>query len=680
MKKNLAAFSLMKDLCPSTWDIEYPEAINTKLQYAESRNYPEINAADFHDYIISGLIMGGFPALARQLFDQCEENGFQKSEKLYNLMAQGHFTVALPSIDQGKFMISCLLAKGLKVYRKTYLDYISALYAIDKKDELMEVIGILFKKYGVDLPTYTLLLKLNLPIEGVQSHSDLLAHMLRNQVKPDARFFCVLLNNISKKGSYSDILEVFEISRNHIRPTVGMYSIFIKSLVKLDQMDEAEKWIVRMIQDRCKPNRVTYSTLMNAYLQKGNFSRGLYYFGKMIGYQFHDNTLAFLSPSERADNTAIWSLLNYMLNNGMIETLQFVFGKTLSAGFKLQNWRTVQIVDILLGAGYLWPIVLIPDFKNSVDQMNSLIKAESLVAMSSASDEHQDHILVKLEKKLQDFAHSIHGGPILIRYQWVIVKLLTEKTLLNQFFEENEMQYAKYTLQLILIRIVHSRVDFNALTISVDKEPLQIFLNDIDKKLSKDKLGKFAAPVLPFELPSFRPKITDNSTNENDDAIIELAPPYFEKKTIPRVETVSTIATDMFPLLVGCVSLYHSFNPILKNSSTSTVENQLPSHLPQVPYQTSNPVNVGLNPKLALKDWNVSKNMLLKLTSDQEMVVKAALVHLVDKNEIINRENIDKACEQLAMTQPELKSVFKWLSKYNFRSSLVKKYKNLVYQ
>lgn len=603
-KKSRQAFLLLHQVLPRA-SIEYPEFMKDCLPDSQPTKRIQLTQS-LYTSIIAGLASRSFLDLARTMLEKADSFGFKKSARMYNALIQGYFQTTPVDFKQGVYFIKAMKKRGFIPNTYTYLSMMNALCDSGRMVDAQEVLNNMISDgHRLSLPIYSLIVRTHLKLDGPVTKLDILTHMLRNNISPDSKFFATWLRVLVKEQRMDHACNIFQLSKQYIEPSKYMYSIIIKGFVDQNDMFSAETWFQEMMVNGHFPTRITYSTLMHGWIKQRNKRNALVWFGKMIGFDFENHHTIHVNNEAIADIGGIYPMLSFLMQESDWETLSYAFRISTALGFTLPNNIKAKLMNQLFLNGFIWPAVFIPQMKackrypnNTLDFFDkALLLLDGFQSVSTSTDDITG-VISKL-KTIIDSRISQGPTPVWLQIQWICVELLNS----NQEFDQKHQVIACQILKLLLMKIVRIQIDDSTLPLSTTKlddihDSIDEFINSYITDQVFDQL-KSVNVVRPLH----RPKVKKLYAPSN---LTKLKKQTEKEKLVPhKIETVSTIATSMFPAIANCVGLYREIKDGLtqrsqKDIAPSQVDTELLENEPRftIPGQHLDPIPMRYHRKL----------------------------------------------------------------------------------
>jgi pentatricopeptide repeat protein len=470
-----------------------------------------------YEDIMSALSDGKFNHYVHHLYRNCRRYGFSRTTTMCNIMMtsflqRGNIDKALEIAHQLR------LIGGGEMSSQTSRQFIIALKKKNPQDA-QDFINNLFECGKMDIVLYKTAIQNHLTLPGLNSPQEIFIHMIQNGIQPDRMLFMVWMKRIHLfDKDLSELEELLKLSHEFFPPNAHTYNFMIKVYLDYEMLPKALELLTQMQENGILADRYTHTTFMSYFLAKKDMTEAFRHYGSMIGYDFEAKKVTYLSDRERAGGDVIHMMLQNMTESERSKLLYI----TIRCGLRPKKAQLFEFLMELL-PDYPWTSVLIPEL--SEDRFRTLLLERCLSKKWSFSiqDVHR--------KMLQDWSTM----------QWSTVHYdLVHKVKLGHPFDT-------YVLFRSIAKRMHMEIPHE--------------INDSTRKIIDDFLNRFHCMDVPSPLPLWnRPLPQYRKTGKPDigyqEEIEEIVAPLLERKPLPRVETVSTIASEILPVLHTAVALY----------------------------------------------------------------------------------------------------------------------------
>jgi pentatricopeptide repeat protein len=318
--------------------------------------------------VLKGLLRAGFVKSATYLSYKTQN----QRDRVCSTMIEGLIRYENPDFDRIAYYLEEIDEMGGMLSPSACAGLVRTFARNGKKDLAMKYFCLYLElKKGFDLIAYTLLVRCSLEFGSMQNPNEILDEMIKENINPDSKFFVYWMRTAHRENNIEGVLQAFNKAKELIGPCLNVYSEIILIRIKQGQFGDAESLLSEMCSFNIIPNANILRPLMEGYLRAGNFSRAMYYYGLMIGYDFvGGNGIPDLGISP--DCQALWTMLRFLIQNNMIEQMELVFRKTILNQHNLPVKYQFIIVSKLLEAGYTWPVLMIPSFRIDNDRHDTL--------------------------------------------------------------------------------------------------------------------------------------------------------------------------------------------------------------------------------------------------------------------------------------------------------------------
>jgi pentatricopeptide repeat protein len=470
-----------------------------------------------YEDIMSALSDGRFNHYVHHLYRNCRTYGFTRTATMCNIMMATYLQMG--NIDKA-LLISNHLQQigGGEMTSQTARQFIIALKKKNPQDA-QDFINNLFLCGKMDVVLYKTAIQNHLTLPGLSTPQEIFIHMIQNGIQADRMLFMVWMKRLHHfERDLAELEELLNLSKEFFPLNAHTYNFMIKVYLDYDLLPKALEFLEEMQDNGIVADRYTYTTFLSYFLAKKDMAQALKYYGKLIGYDFESKEVTYLSDRERAGGDVV----HMMLRDLSISEKSKLLYITVRCGLRPANTQLFETLLDLLPEN-TWTCVLIPELRDERFRSILLEKCLDRKWTFSLKDIHQ--------KMLEDWSSMPWSA---VHYD------LTHKAKLGHPFDT-----------YVLLRSIAKRMHMEI--------PHEIDLST--RKVVDDFLNRFHSmdittplPVWKRPLPQYR-KVGRPDVGYQEE-IEEIMAPLLEPKPMPRVETVSTIASEMLPVLHTAVALY----------------------------------------------------------------------------------------------------------------------------
>ena len=351
---------------------------------------------------MEGLYRLGFENSALRLYNSLSTFGFEKGPLMYVTIIK--CLLRNPNID-----LSIVYDKFEEMKRAgyepglgLYVRLIQAEYTAGEFSKSKETLKLTTELHAPQAALYALAVLTDSSIYGLTEPSEMLQHMESKNIKPTIVFFQHWLEKLSRSNDIDGMATVYQMAKENFPETPGLNTSLIEGYLKNFNIKDAEKALEEMKKTGPQPGRSLLTSIMKAYMNTGELKKSLLIYGDMIGYSFAHDVLLPVKHSQRPDTAALLVIIDPLLQQECLVLLEYVYRKTLEAGYHVPLFRAVPIVRNLLEAGYVWPIVLASRFKdiNDVNYCVALVCNQ----LKNTTLRFNDNLMQRFQKYLEKYS------------------------------------------------------------------------------------------------------------------------------------------------------------------------------------------------------------------------------------------------------------------------------------
>ncbi|GKV50998.1 hypothetical protein SLEP1_g57676 [Rubroshorea leprosula] len=185
------------------------------------------------DILINGFCKAKKLEDARKIMDEMEKHGYQPNVASYTSFIDAY------SRERDRSKVDAVL------------------------DEMQE------KGCKPNIVTYTLIMKARCEAGEITQALAVYEKIKSDGCLPDNSFFSLLISILSKADRLNDARKIFEdMERQNIKPNVWAYNAMISSACAHLIEEGTLKWLQKMEEDSCEPDRLTYPPLLHLCFRK----------------------------------------------------------------------------------------------------------------------------------------------------------------------------------------------------------------------------------------------------------------------------------------------------------------------------------------------------------------------------------------------------------------------------
>jgi pentatricopeptide repeat protein len=481
---------------------------------------PGIPVRLFEDIMVA-LSRAGLFHYAYHLFLYSRRYGYDRTPTMCNILLASYLKRGY--MDKALETATYLQSMGGRMSSESARQFVMTLNRRDRV-QAQAFINTIYKNGQIDIILYKTAIQTGLSLPGLSTPQEFFIEMVRKEIQPDRMFFMVWMKRIHQtRKDREDVEELYRLSQEYFPPNIHNFNFMIKVYLDHEKWDQAWSVVDNMKAMGILPDRYTHSTFMSHYLKSNQYEKALVCFGKLIGYDFSKECMTFLSLRERGGGDVIAVMLESTPNPS---ELLYV---TVKCGFRPPIQRLFFLLCDLL-PNHPWASVLIPWIYNKLYQsvlLEQCFRRDWTISLTPQSVQKLNRwSTMKWNIVHEELIHNVkHGSDVLDQY--------------------------------ILFKSIAKRMD---ITIPHDINPtvldrIDLFLSRFGSMVMDEDIQRWERPVVDY---TPRSNGTRKKNVEYQESIKELSESFMTPKRIPKVETVSSIASQMLPVLHTAVALYRS--------------------------------------------------------------------------------------------------------------------------
>lgn len=246
--------------------------------------------------MIHGLCEMGWLGDARKLWFEMINKGLLPNEFTYNALIHGYCKIA--DFEEAKKVYKEMCARGYGETTVTYNTMIAGFCLHGWTDEAHGLFEEMSQK-GIarDIITYNTLIRGFCKTGKVDESKHLLKELLTQGLQPSTSSYTSLIEKLCQVGELDNAKRMWnDMQSRGLKPNVCSYDHIITGLCGKGDYMEGLEWLVRMLENRFKPQKETFEGLVQCLIQNDKLDDSLFVLDSMfrIGYALKEGICHYL--------------------------------------------------------------------------------------------------------------------------------------------------------------------------------------------------------------------------------------------------------------------------------------------------------------------------------------------------------------------------------------------------